>query len=166
MLWTRKHADNLRQRSEPEERAGPPRPRQKAGPAIVLIKKSRAKSKKGFDLDYWTSKCWVHPRPPAQTSMLRVMWEFGYRSSSDQSDVRFGSKADMCSAKRHVRFTPNSGHGSGIPINKKPLSFRPEGFPATYQIYQTLLVGCRVRMAVHQCFYFHNPSNRLPATRV
>jgi hypothetical protein len=25
-------------------------------------------------------------------------------------DVRFGSKADMCSAKRHVRFTPDSGH--------------------------------------------------------
>jgi hypothetical protein len=25
-------------------------------------------------------------------------------------DVRFGSKADMCGAKRHVRFTPNSGH--------------------------------------------------------
>jgi len=25
------------------------------------------------------------------------------------SDVRFGSKADMCRAKRHVRFTPNSG---------------------------------------------------------
>ena len=25
-------------------------------------------------------------------------------------DVRFGSKADMCSAKRHVRFTPESGH--------------------------------------------------------
>jgi hypothetical protein len=23
-------------------------------------------------------------------------------------DVRFGSEADMCSAKRHVRFTPNS----------------------------------------------------------
>src|SRR5262245_32332936 len=23
-------------------------------------------------------------------------------------DVRFGSKADMCSAKRHVRFSPNS----------------------------------------------------------
>ena len=23
-------------------------------------------------------------------------------------DVRFGSKADMCGAKRHVRFTPNS----------------------------------------------------------
>ena len=25
-------------------------------------------------------------------------------------DVRFGSKADICSAKRHVRFTPKSGH--------------------------------------------------------
>jgi len=26
------------------------------------------------------------------------------------ANVRFGSKADMCSAKRHVRFTPESGH--------------------------------------------------------
>ena len=25
-------------------------------------------------------------------------------------DVRFGSKADMCGAKCHVRFTPESGH--------------------------------------------------------
>ena len=25
-------------------------------------------------------------------------------------DVRFGSKADMCSAQAHVRFTPESGH--------------------------------------------------------
>ena len=25
-------------------------------------------------------------------------------------DVRFGSKADMCAAKRYVRFTPESGH--------------------------------------------------------
>jgi len=28
-------------------------------------------------------------------------------------DVRFGSKADMCSAKGHVRFTPNSDRESG-----------------------------------------------------
>ena len=27
-------------------------------------------------------------------------------------DFRFGSKADMCSAKRHVRFTPKSGHSA------------------------------------------------------
>ena len=26
------------------------------------------------------------------------------------SFVRFGSKADMCNAKRHVRFAPKSGH--------------------------------------------------------
>jgi hypothetical protein len=25
-------------------------------------------------------------------------------------DVRFGSKADICAAIRHVRFTPESGH--------------------------------------------------------
>ena len=25
-------------------------------------------------------------------------------------NVRFGSKADMCNAKRHVRFSPDSGH--------------------------------------------------------
>jgi len=29
--------------------------------------------------------------------------------------VRFGSKADMCSAQAHVRFTPNSDRESGIP---------------------------------------------------
>jgi hypothetical protein len=27
-----------------------------------------------------------------------------------KADVRFGSKADICGAKCHVRFTPNSGH--------------------------------------------------------
>ena len=27
-----------------------------------------------------------------------------------RSNVRFGSKADICSAIRHVRFTPKSGH--------------------------------------------------------
>jgi hypothetical protein len=30
------------------------------------------------------------------------------------SDVRFGSKADMCNAPTHVRFTPNSDRKSGI----------------------------------------------------
>jgi len=32
-----------------------------------------------------------------------------------QRNVRFGSKADMCGAKRHVRFTPNSDRESGLP---------------------------------------------------
>jgi hypothetical protein len=30
-------------------------------------------------------------------------------------NVRFGSEADMCAAKGHVRFTPNSGRKSGLP---------------------------------------------------
>jgi hypothetical protein len=31
------------------------------------------------------------------------------------TDVRFGSKADMCSASTHVRFTPDSDRDSGLP---------------------------------------------------
>src|SRR5262245_57305956 len=31
------------------------------------------------------------------------------------ADVRFGSKADICAAKSHVRFTPNSDRKSGLP---------------------------------------------------
>src|SRR5262245_53966988 len=31
------------------------------------------------------------------------------------ADVRFGSKADMCGARTHVRFTPNSDRESGLP---------------------------------------------------
>jgi hypothetical protein len=30
-------------------------------------------------------------------------------------DVRFGSKADICAATSHVRFTPNSDRESEIP---------------------------------------------------
>ena len=40
-------------------------------------------------------------------------------------DVRFGSKADMCSAKRHVRFTPNSDRESGF-LRKGHVRFTPE----------------------------------------
>jgi hypothetical protein len=32
-------------------------------------------------------------------------------------DVRFGSKADVCVAKPHVRFAPNSDRKSGHPQN-------------------------------------------------
>ena len=40
-------------------------------------------------------------------------------------DVRFRSKADMRSAKRHVRFTPNSGHAAfGITANVPTLFAR------------------------------------------
>jgi hypothetical protein len=39
------------------------------------------------------------------------------------TNVRFGSKADMCAAKRHVRFTPNSDRESEFP--KKFMSALP-----------------------------------------
>jgi hypothetical protein len=32
------------------------------------------------------------------------------RVESEAGDVRFGSKADICTAIGHVRFTPESGH--------------------------------------------------------
>jgi hypothetical protein len=38
----------------------------------------------------------------APTPKAEISWR--------QLNVRFGSKADMCSAKGHVRFTPESGH--------------------------------------------------------
>jgi hypothetical protein len=43
--------------------------------------------------------------------IARSMVNFGARgrdSLSNPVHVRFGSLADICSAKRHVRFTPNS----------------------------------------------------------
>jgi hypothetical protein len=40
-----------------------------------------------------------------------------------KTNVRFGSKADMCAAKRHVRFTPNSDRESVIP--QKAMSALP-----------------------------------------
>ena len=32
------------------------------------------------------------------------------RGSQTATNVRFGSKVDMCSARAHVRFTPERGH--------------------------------------------------------
>jgi hypothetical protein len=40
-------------------------------------------------------------------------------------DVRFGSEADMCAAKRHVRFTPNSDRKSRHAANGH-VRFTPE----------------------------------------
>jgi hypothetical protein len=34
--------------------------------------------------------------------------------SEPKSDVRFGSKADICGATAHVRFAPNSDRESGF----------------------------------------------------
>jgi len=39
------------------------------------------------------------------------------------NSVRFGSKADVCVAKPHVRFTPDSDRKSGLP--QKAMSASP-----------------------------------------
>ena len=51
-----------------------------------------------------------HPRWKRQQSAsgLKCMPQ-GLRCHA-RHDVRFGSKADICGAKDHVRFTPESGH--------------------------------------------------------
>ena len=38
-----------------------------------------------------------------------------YRLNNDGWNVRFGSKADICAAQRHVRFAPNSDRESRHP---------------------------------------------------
>jgi hypothetical protein len=38
-------------------------------------------------------------------------------ASAPRQDGRFGSKADICAATSHVRFTPNSDRESEIPQN-------------------------------------------------
>src|SRR5262249_43338855 len=37
------------------------------------------------------------------------------KGGTDPTDVRFGSKADICGATEHFRFTPNSHRESGLP---------------------------------------------------
>ena len=41
--------------------------------------------------------------------------------------VRFGSKADICAAKRHVRFTPKSGHNRRIKAVPSCPRYLPRG---------------------------------------
>src|SRR5262245_43693656 len=50
---------------------------------------------------------------------------------TDTQIVHFGSKADMCGAKRHVRFTPESGH---VQRNRACLLRANSGHAACYSI--------------------------------
>jgi hypothetical protein len=48
-------------------------------------------------------------------SYFTLVRKFREEGPHSQGDVRFGSLADICSAKGHVRFTPNSDRKSGFP---------------------------------------------------
>src|SRR5215471_7981306 len=49
--------------------------------------------------------------PKAHTASYRL--KLAYWKAARLADVRFGSKADICVATSHVRFTPNSDRESG-----------------------------------------------------
>ena len=49
-------------------------------------------------------------RTEASYRLNRAHWKGVAKRMGQPCDVRFGSKADICSAKWHVRFAPNSGH--------------------------------------------------------
>src|SRR5215813_12941581 len=53
------------------------------------------------------------------------------------SNVRFGSKADMCAAQRHVRFTPDSDRKSGLP-HKAMSALPPKRTCAAQQLMSAL----------------------------
>jgi hypothetical protein len=44
---------------------------------------------------------------------ITVIWRPDLKLMSNEFHVRFGSKADICSATSHVRFAPNSDRKSG-----------------------------------------------------
>src|SRR5262249_3794993 len=44
-----------------------------------------------------------------------VSGRYWHNLALEEAHVRFGSKADICSAQAHVRFTPDSDRESGFP---------------------------------------------------
>jgi hypothetical protein len=58
-------------------------------------------------------------------SGMMVLMQRGRTKKQKRPDVRFGSKADICSATRDVRFTPNSDRKSRHAANGH-VRFTPE----------------------------------------
>jgi hypothetical protein len=50
--------------------------------------------------------------PPSGPSSTFLALSEAVQEVIERRHVRFGSKADMCGAREHVRFTPNSDHKS------------------------------------------------------
>jgi hypothetical protein len=69
---------------------------------------------------------------------------------SDARNVRFGSKADMCSAQAHVRFTPNSDIDCGLLINLED----HDGSKSSRSVARRLLVvGGRGSIALQRLLF-------------
>jgi hypothetical protein len=64
-------------------------------------------------------------------------------------DVRFGSKADICAATSHVRFTPNSDRESGFLLNDLRVLIRRCRIKAAFNISRDKGLELRVTHALH-----------------
>src|SRR5262249_40056223 len=53
---------------------------------------------------------YVRTQPKETSGRLLLFHRCRLLVSRARADVRYGSKADMCGAPTHVRFTPESGH--------------------------------------------------------
>ena len=72
-------------------------------------------------------------RPPGRFTM-----SLNFINFQRSRYVRFGSKADMCNANRHVRFTPNSGH---VQCTSPCLLCANSGHSAIHSITSSALVS-------------------------
>src|SRR5215510_2245709 len=81
-----------------------------AGPALIL----GLIMADSYQNEAWISFMWSLPVFMAGLFCICLYCHGELAASKPRSaNVRFGSKADMCGAKRHVRFTPNSDRESG-----------------------------------------------------
>jgi hypothetical protein len=78
--------------------------------------------------------------PDPQWTKLAMRPEFLDVQDQVPGDVRFGSEADMCAAKRHVRFTPNSDRKSGHSTVSAIRRVARKAFPTHGEIHLFLRV--------------------------
>jgi hypothetical protein len=71
----------------------------------------------------------VRPRGSEQAIVL------DQATTREVAHVRFGSLADICSAKGHVRFAPNGDRESGFPANGH-VRFTPESGHVRTSLYR------------------------------
>ena len=77
---------------------------------IVSLLWTHVQAKANVNATYCGINC---PKRKPQRFAVRRCSEFVSRLN--RTHFRFGSKADICGANRHVRFTPNSDRESGFP---------------------------------------------------
>ena len=78
-----------------------------------------------------------------------------------QDRVRFGSKADICSAKRHVRSNPESGHVRFQLVGDHEIIWRDseaERF-GSCEVDDEINLACKLNRHIGGCRPFENPAS-------